>query len=251
MQRKPTILGFVTAPLRWALGGLRRALRNIAWRMLHDASEYRDVRLLIHFRAPDGSLGRIKAALDRIADIDPITFAKIPRFLPGGIVADAANYSTAWYSVQRKACVIGPTALQSYDLDDIALCIVHELCHARLFAAGFGYDGAQFRTRIEKICIRREIGFARKLEDRDVKDGFYSDWLAEKLTEIKPENYSEESFRKRQRLAFLKKLRLLKQINTPHCLRRRIVMKARRRFQRQRQIADDLGNAVRTDATKS
>lgn len=233
-----SILTLPFAPLRWLLNRLRVWIRDKAWEFMHDKSEHNGILLLRHFKAPKGSMSATREALDRIAEVDPVSFAKIPRLLPGGIIADATGYSAAWYSVRRKACVIGAKTLETYDTDDIALSIVHELCHARLFAAGFGYDGAKFRVRIEKICVRREIAFARKLEARDVETGFYTEWLNEKVKGIVPENYTEESFQKRHRREHLQKLRLLKRVNAPACLRRRIVLKTRRRFQRQRQLAE-------------
>ena len=46
----------------------------------------------------------------------------------------------------------------------IAAVIVHEATHARLWRCGFGYDEDE-RHRIEAICVRRELAFARRLPD--------------------------------------------------------------------------------------
>jgi hypothetical protein len=44
----------------------------------------------------------------------------------------------------------------------IAATIVHEATHARLWRRGIGYD-ENVRGRVEAICIRRELAFARTL----------------------------------------------------------------------------------------
>jgi hypothetical protein len=46
----------------------------------------------------------------------------------------------------------------------MASTLVHESTHARLEANGFGYT-AETRERIEKVCIRRQLAFARRLAE--------------------------------------------------------------------------------------
>jgi hypothetical protein len=46
--------------------------------------------------------------------------------------------------------------------DVIAATIVHEATHARLWRCGIGYD-ENVRARIEAVCFRRELAFARML----------------------------------------------------------------------------------------
>jgi hypothetical protein len=48
----------------------------------------------------------------------------------------------------------------------IASVIVHEATHARLSHCGFGY-GEELRPRVEAICVRRELAFARRLPHGD------------------------------------------------------------------------------------
>ena len=47
---------------------------------------------------------------------------------------------------------------------EIASILVHESTHARLEAKGFAYT-AELRERIEKVCFRRELAFARRLPE--------------------------------------------------------------------------------------
>jgi hypothetical protein len=44
----------------------------------------------------------------------------------------------------------------------IAVTIVHEATHARLFRCGIGY-GERMRARVEEVCLRREVAFAARL----------------------------------------------------------------------------------------
>jgi len=58
----------------------------------------------------------------------------------------------------------------------IASVIVHEATHARLSHCGFGY-GEEVRPRMESICVRRELAFARRLPHGDR----VRDWAEAKL----------------------------------------------------------------------
>jgi hypothetical protein len=52
----------------------------------------------------------------------------------------------------------------------IAATIIHEAAHARLDRCSIGYHEG-IRARIETICLRREIGFARKLPNgREIQE---------------------------------------------------------------------------------
>lgn len=46
----------------------------------------------------------------------------------------------------------------------IAVTIVHEATHARLFKRGFGYV-EEVRDRVEEICLRRDLAFTARLPD--------------------------------------------------------------------------------------
>lgn len=224
------ILRSVTAPFQKLLSHTRDGIRERAWRIIHDATSHRGISLHLHFKAPKHAAHAISTALDRIAEVDPISFDRIPHLLPGGIIADATNYAAAWYSIRRKACVIGADTLRIGQTDDLALCIIHEMCHARLWERGIGYDGPALRLRVEEVCIRREMAFARKLEARDITPGYHTDWLAEKLAAVAQSDYSEASFQSRYRRQALQRLRLLRELDTPRWLRRWVVVRARRRM---------------------
>lgn len=227
-------LRLALTPLRWPLTRLRGWVREAAWQIMHDTADHRGIPLRLHFKAPKNAATAIAQALDRIAAVDPVSFAHLPNALPGGIIADATNYATAWYSIRRKACVIGASALAKNQTDDLALCIIHEMCHARLWERGIGYDGKNLRAQVERVCIRREQAFARKLEALDVAPGTYTGWLTEKLSLVAERSYSEASFHRRYRRELLQRLRLMRDMRAPRWLRRWTILRTRARLRASR-----------------
>lgn len=79
--------------------------------------------------------------------------------------------------------------------EEIALIIIHEATHARLTRLGIGYDEA-IRSRVEAICHRRELSFAKLLDDDQAIHvaGYY---LAN------PIDYSDEAVDSRNETAML------------------------------------------------
>ena len=194
-------------PLRWLRTALHGRLQAAVWRIMHDRAAHRGIPLWLHFRAPENARDTIAQALDRIAQVDPVSFAHIPKALPGGIIADATNYAHAWYSIPRKACVIGAHALAEDTTDTLALCILHEMCHARLWDRGIGYDGKDLRARVDES------------------------------------HYSDDSFDLRHRQELLQKLRLMRDMDTPRWLRRRTILRTRAKLRAWRAASARGGSA--------
>jgi hypothetical protein len=67
-----------------------------------------------------------------------------------------------------NACLLDEriVASETTTVEWIASAIVHEATHARLETLGIRYDEA-VRQRIERICARRELDFARHLSGVD------------------------------------------------------------------------------------
>jgi hypothetical protein len=106
-------------------------------------------------------LTRLEAALALIKRYDRVRYDRIIRdlrriwvvLLPGNIANFAYQLETC--QIDTRYFIADTTTLEM-----IASTIVHEATHARLWR--FGYEQA-IRSRIEAICIRREIAFAAKL----------------------------------------------------------------------------------------
>ncbi len=153
----------------------------------------------------------------------------MPTYLPGGIAAEATSYAAAWYNHPTRTCFIGASTILQADVTEIALCILHEMCHARLFTRGIGYDEA-LRVRVEKVCIRRELQFARKLAaaGHDVDD-LIGD-IQRHLDHFPPESVTHRSLQRSYRKQVLQRLRLLKRLDVPYWLRRFLILRVRRKL---------------------
>lgn len=212
---------------------LHRRLMHWAHAMQFDHTPFRGALLRVHTNAPNGSLDLLKAAVTLIADHDPVSLAHIPTYLPGGIAAEATSYADAWYNRTTQTCFIGARTLADADMYDIASCILHEMCHARLMARGIGYPEG-LRVRVEEVCIRRELAFAHRLaaHGHPVKDQITR--IAYQLEHITAQHVSHSSRMRAYRKQFLERLRLLKANDVPTWIRRLIILRARRKLAAQR-----------------
>jgi hypothetical protein len=110
-------------------------------------------------------LPRVEEAFGLIRQHSPLQYSRIIRdlqriwifLIPDGLAA---------YRRSLKACVLDErfVADAATNLQQIASAIVHEATHARLERYGIEYEEAA-RARIEAICSRRELAFARCLPD--------------------------------------------------------------------------------------
>lgn len=108
-------------------------------------------------------LYRIEQALNLIKAHDPVRYQRLLRDLERVwalmIVGGLGQFDEA-----LSACKIDQRFIldESKSAEQIAATIVHEATHARLATYGISYD-EPIRHRIEAICIRREMAFARRL----------------------------------------------------------------------------------------
>jgi hypothetical protein len=72
--------------------------------------------------------------------------------------------SNACYHVPLNACELDVRFVlrETTTLQEIAAAIVHEATHARLERGGISYDEKR-RSRIEMVCLRRELDLLTKL----------------------------------------------------------------------------------------
>ena len=116
----------------------------------------------------EASLSRVERALALIRSHDPVRYRRMLGDLERIWVHLVAG-SVAQFDAALLACTLD----ERFVLDEatspemIAAAIVHEATHARLWRCGLGYEEA-IRHRVEAICLRREIAFARKLPDGEV-----------------------------------------------------------------------------------
>lgn len=103
---------------------------------------------------------RVETALNLIHEHDPIRHSRLIRDLEQ-IWVWAIPGSVGRFRHLGWTCDLDKQFVETTAPDLIASVIVHEATHARLYRMGFGYEEAM-RERVEQICLRRELAFARK-----------------------------------------------------------------------------------------
>ena len=102
---------------------------------------------------------RVGRALALIAAFDPGRLRRVERDLRRfGIEAVGGDR----YDPGFRAHVLSKDWLQTSNDTDVALNIVHEATHARIFGRGIPYN-ARTAERIEAVCVGQEVAFARRL----------------------------------------------------------------------------------------
>jgi hypothetical protein len=137
-------------------------------------------------------LRRVSEALQLIKTYDPLRYKRVLRELERIWVCVLLG-NVACYVASRKGCDIDPRFVLSYSPEQLASVIVHEATHGVLHRRHIGYSEA-LRERVEKVCVRQELAFARKLPN-----GEAALEAAESALALPPETWSDLSFRNRHR----------------------------------------------------
>ena len=162
---------------------------------------------------PRPGLRRVEDALELIKRYDCLQYSRVIHNLERvwvNILPDAS----ACYERSLKACVFDERFVLSEKttLERIATAIIHEATHAKLERLGIPYDEER-RTRIETICIRRELAFVANLPDGAQLQEDLSHELA--WCAANPDYFSSVGFRERESQGWIKALRYL---GTPNWL---------------------------------
>ena len=114
---------------------------------------------------PQQYLQRVEEALSLIKTCDRVRYDRLIRD-PKRVWVFLLPASIGSFKEALQACQLDPRFVldQRSTPDIIAAVIVHEATHARLRRCGFGYR-EEVRPRVEAICVRRELAFARRLPD--------------------------------------------------------------------------------------
>ena len=108
-------------------------------------------------------LQTVETALDLIAAYDRVRYDRLRRDLKRvwvrTLFGDLANFNES-----ADACELDVRFVLDAEPspETVASIIVHEATHARLWHRGIGYE-AHLRSRVEAVCFRRELAFAKKL----------------------------------------------------------------------------------------
>jgi hypothetical protein len=112
---------------------------------------------------PERILRHVEEALALIKAHDRLRYDRLVRdlervwvrLLPGSL----GNYDRTINACQLDTRFV---LAETSGPEQIAAAIVHEATHARLFKCGIGYP-VELRSRVEAVCVRRELAFAAKL----------------------------------------------------------------------------------------
>src|SRR6188508_1363170 len=123
-------------------------------------SRYVDGIWVGSFRTPS-DLRRVEDALSLIKQYSPLQYSRVTRDL-ARIWVFVLSDAGAQYNHSLNACMLDERYVTNSTVERIASTIVHEATHARLERLRITYD-EKFRSRIELICLRRELAFVTKL----------------------------------------------------------------------------------------
>jgi hypothetical protein len=120
------------------------------------------------FEVADVRVGATDTALmERVADVirfvihtDPRRARRMSQDVQRVVLMDLGG-SAGSYLAAIDACALDPQQVQLQPIEATALVLVHEATHARIEKAGIRYDPVM-RGRIENICVKQEIAFARR-----------------------------------------------------------------------------------------
>lgn len=152
-------------------------------------------------------LRRVEDALQLIKRHDSLHYSRVTYNLERVWVSILPT-ARACYDTALKACVLDEryVLLETTTLEQIACTIIHEATHARLELWGISYDEKK-RSRIEAVCLRRELHFIAKIaggEELSEERALTLEWCASDH-----DHFSDLSFQQRNLQGAVKTLRYL------------------------------------------
>ncbi len=180
--------------------------------MFYDISHVHGVRVaVLDYEDDQHATMRIKNAIQLINFADPQRMRRIALDLKGGIVVEPRFRHHAQLETSTLTCELTTSYVRSNAaIEELAMIIVHEATHARLWRAGISYD-EPIRTRVEATCIRREMAFADKL----VGGEHWCEIAQDDIDELPELDLSDEAFYNQQKFYKWRNLRELRRNGAP------------------------------------
>jgi hypothetical protein len=140
------------------------SLRDLPWRVVVHRAQRQDVaglevRVLSRGDDAHGIFRKVADALKLVEDVAPYRLARLRRDLTCILVTQTGG---AHYLPRLRVCRLGIDMIGSAPTAEIAMTIIHEGTHARLWSAGFESE-ERCRERIERLCVRAEVAFAERI----------------------------------------------------------------------------------------
>jgi hypothetical protein len=177
-------------------------------------------------RNTDAAFAKITSAFDLLHAHGTRSFDDMQRHTNGVFVWATAGARGEWHP-RARLVVLEETYVchEGTSAREIASTLVHESTHARLDAKGFAYSGER-RARIENVCFRRQLAFARRLAEPGELVG-----QAERQLRRPPSDFTSEAWRQRS-------VAKLISLGVPKWLAHAIEWIARRRAARPHDVKD-------------
>lgn len=160
---------------------------------------------------------KINQALDLISEFDPRRHLQIRRDMKKIWVLVAPGYCANWMD-ELQMCILDRDycSQDNVSASEMALIFVHESTHARLCKLKIEYT-EDIRNRVERVCIKSEISFAKRLPN-----GQKFVEMAESRLQIPESYWTDAQFQQRDldTLAELRKKTWLARIFYPIAKRR-------------------------------
>jgi hypothetical protein len=143
---------------------------------------------------------KVGEALGLLETYAPVRFSAARADVLGGILVRGRPDEIAHYDPICRRCELYVDWVKDPEVTPaaVALAVIHEAQHARLFRLGFGYEPA-IQPRIERLCFRAERAVARRLPD-----GAALVKSAEAGMNYAPESYSRATRQARERAGLAK-----------------------------------------------
>lgn len=123
-----------------------------------------DIKIATFFRDKEGMIvfSKISQALSLISEFDPCRYRQIKRDVKRIWLFIAKPAAGRWMN-ELQACILDKEFYCGLTpASRMALTIVHEATHARLYKFKIKYT-EETRARVEQICIKSELAFAKRL----------------------------------------------------------------------------------------
>jgi hypothetical protein len=111
--------------------------------------------------AREDYLARLRAALRLIRETSPAVHAGLVSRLRKAVIVEAGGPE---YVHPVRGCLLSGVHVQEASKEELALILIHESTHARIWNRGVPYR-PEYRERIERLCVAAETNWARKLPD--------------------------------------------------------------------------------------
>jgi hypothetical protein len=145
---------------------LRSGLRTILFRAAMLMSkrtfvEGFEIANLSESKADSELLRRVEDVLRLIAHAEPSFFRRMKQAVRRILIAPSGGAAGSYWSF-LDGCALSAHHVLTDSTTSVAMTLIHEATHARLHQKGIRYT-PQLQPRIEAICVRAEVDFARRI----------------------------------------------------------------------------------------